>query len=484
MKKNNISPAATPTPERNDVSRRKFLKTAGAVSVAVGAALSGCRPAQNEESILSSEGTSSASLTGAPNKELMEYRTNPNSKDRVSLLGYGCMRLPALRNPPKEGNHLDQEQANRLIDHALAHGVNFFDCSPAYLKGYCEETVGKALSRHPRSSYYVSTKLSNFSQSTWTREATLGMYEESFKKLQVDYIDYLLLHGLGRGGLDNYRKRYVDNGVMETLIADRKRGRIRNLGFSFHGSQEAFDELMSLHDEVHWDFVLIQMNYVDWRHAQEQNKRNSNAEYLYSELEKRGIPVLIMEPLLGGRLAKLPTHIVNRLKQRRPEDSVASWAFRFCGSHPGVLTVLSGMSYMEHLEDNLRTYSPLVPLSEDDLAYLEDTAKLILKYPTIPCNDCQYCMPCPYGVDIPSILLHYNKCVNEGNVPKELGTEEYKQSRRAYLVSYDRSVEKLRQADRCIGCNACIPMCPQNIKIPNQLHRIADFVEKLKQEKL
>lgn len=163
---------------------------------------------------------------------------------------------------------------------------------------------------------------------------------------------------------------------------------------------------------------------------------------------------------------------------------MASWAFRFAGSFPGVLTVLSGMSYMEHLQDNLRTYSPLDELTDADREFLEETAQLMLRYPTIPCNDCKYCMPCPYGLDIPAILLHYNKCVNEGNVAASSQDENYRKARRAFLVGYDRSVPRLRQASRCIGCNQCVPHCPQNIKIPHELHRIDRYVEHLKQENL
>ena len=242
-----------------------------------------------------------------------------------------------------------------------------------------------------------------------------------------------------------------------------------------------FDYLLSKHDEYQWDFVQIQMNYVDWKHASD---RNVNAEYLYGELEKRGIPAVIMEPLLGGRLSRLNDHLVERLKERRPTESTASWAFRYAGSWPGVLTVLSGMTYMEHLQDNLRTFSPLDELTDADREFLEETAQALLRYPTIPCNDCKYCMPCPYGIDIPAILIHYNKCVNEGNVPESSQDENYRKARRAFLVGYDRSVPKLRQADHCTGCNQCSPHCPQTIDIPKELHRIDKFVEQLKQETL
>ena len=224
--------------------------------------------------------------------------------------------------------------------------------------------------------------------------------------------------------------------------------------------------------------------YVDWKHAKEVNIRNTDAEYLYGELQKRNIPAIIMEPLLGGRLSNVHDHIAAKLKQRSPESSVASWAFRFAGTFPGVLTVLSGMTYMEHLQDNLRTYSPLEPLTDNDLAFLEETAVQMLRYPTIPCNDCKYCMPCPYGLDIPEILLHYNRCINAGNIPESQQDENYAKARRAFLVGYDRSVPRLRQANHCVGCNQCNPHCPQNIDIPKELLRIDKYTEQLKQNLL
>ena len=301
--------------------------------------------------------------------------------------------------------------------------------------------------------------------------------------MQTDHIDYMLLHGIGMGddGMDTFNKRYIDNGVLDFLMQEREAGRIKNLGFSYHGDVKVFDYLLSQHDKYKWDFVQIQLNYVDWKHAKEVNSRNTNAEYLYGELEKRGIPAVIMEPLLGGRLSNVPEHVMTRLKEREPERSVASWAFRYAGTFPGVLTVLSGMTYKEHLLDNLSTYCPLKPLDDQELAFLYDTADLMMQYPTVPCNDCKYCMPCPYGLDIPAILLHYNQCITEGNVPVSSHSENYREARRAFLVGYDRSVPKLRQASHCIGCNQCSPHCPQSIDIPRELHRIDHYVESLKQ---
>jgi uncharacterized protein len=332
------------------------------------------------------------------------------------------------------------------------------------------------LSRHPRDKYYIATKMSNFNNSSV--ENSLAMYKQSFISLKTDYIDYYLLHMIGFGGIKKFRARYVDNGLLDFLLKERAAGRIRKLGFSFHGEVEAYDYALSMHDKIHWDFVQIQLNYVDWKHA---SGANINAEYLYGELAKRSIPVIIMEPLLGGRLSKVPQKVVAHLKQRSPEKSVASWAFRFAGSHDQVMTVLTGMVLLDHLQDNIRTYSPLVALNDDEKNFLDGTAQMILQYPIIPCNDCNYCMPCPYGIDIPSVLTHYNKCVNEDILPKKKDDENYNKARRAFLVGYDNSVPKLRQASHCTGCKKCGPHCPQKIKISEEMKRIDEFVEKLKQ---
>ena len=451
-----------------NINRRNFLKVVGGTALASAAVLPGCKNWQE---------AAHTATTEVPTDQ-MTYRTNPKTQDRVSLLGYGMMRLPSIPSPDGTSSTIDQEAVNELVDYAIAHGVNYFDTSPVYMQGGSEKATGIALKRYPRDKYFVATKLSNFSN--YTRENSITMYRKSFENLQVDTIDYYLLHSIGNGGIETFRARYIENGMLDYLVEERKAGRIRNLGFSFHGTQAVFDEVLAMHETVHWDFVQIQLNYVDWRHA---SGNNVNAEYLYAELEKRHIPAIIMEPLLGGRLSNVPDHIAATLKQQAPESSVASWAFRFAGSHADVLTVLSGMTYMEHLQDNLRTYSPLDTLTEADLEFLEETAQLMLRYPTIPCNDCKYCMPCPYGLDIPAILLHYNKCINEGNVPASSQDENYRKARRAFLIGYDRSVPKLRQANHCIGCGQCVSHCPQSINIPKELHRIDRFVEELKQGK-
>lgn len=408
----------------------------------------------------------------------MTFRTNPLTGDKVSLLGYGMMRLPTKVDNSDE---FDQDMINKQVDYAIEHGLNYFDTSPVYCQGKSERCTGIALSRHKRSEYFVATKLSNFNRDFWSREKSIEMYHNSLKELQVDYIDYYLLHAVG-GSMEEFNGRYVDNGIMEFLMAERQAGRIRNLGFSFHGRKSIFDEVLSRHEQYHWDFCQIELNYLDWDFANEINSGNVDASYLYDELQKRNIPAVIMEPLLGGRLVNLPQYLMMELKQKAPSRSVASWAFRYAGTPKGVLTVLSGMTYMEHLKDNLLSYSPLQPLTEKEMNYLHgEIARKIVGLENIPCNDCKYCMPCPYGIDIPAVFVHYNKCKNEGSLPMGSGDPEYRKQRRQYLISLDRAVPRDRQPDHCIQCGQCEPHCPQGIKIPRDLAKIDQMIEEMKQ---
>ena len=402
----------------------------------------------------------------------MPLRTNPNSGDKVSLLGYGCMRWQMIAGP--DGRQIvDQESVNELVDHALANGLIHFDTTPVYLQGQSEAAAGIALSRHPRNSYFLATKLSNQSGDP-SFERSVQMYRDSFKNLQTDYIDYYLIHIVRDG--DDWRRRAVDNGMMEFLMHEREAGRIRNLGLSVHPSRSGFDDVMTYHDRYHFDFCQIQMNYVDWY--------DGDAEYLYNELDKREIPVVIMEPLLGGRLSSVPKVVADQFKEREPDASVASWAFRFCGSKPRVLTALSGMTYMEHLQDNLKTFLHFKPLTDEEMDFLKEAAGLIRNYPLVDCTKCQYCMPCPYGIDIPSIFSHYNSCVNDGYIAQSKDQKDFKKLKKIYLTTYDKAIEAVRQADHCISCNECTPHCPQHIRIPQELRRIDRYVESLKQETL
>lgn len=461
--------------KNNNISRRNFLKVLSAGSLTTGALVAGCKP----NNTVSTEG----GALGEIPTDKMTYRQNPHTGDRVSLLGYGCMRWPLHSNDQGE-EEVDQTAVNELVDYAIEHGVNYFDTAPVYVRGWSEAATGIALSRHPRDKYLIATKMSNhrmadlgLSNEEYYRRS-VEMYHKSFKDLQVDYLDYYLLHSIGGGdGIPLFEKRFIDNGVLDFMIKEREAGRIRNLGFSFHGDVKVFDHALNL--GIKWDFCQIQLNYQDWQHA---TGRNVNAEYLYGELVKRNIPAIIMEPLLGGRLARIPSQALKLMQQTRPQDTAAQWAFRYAGTPEHVLSVLSGMVYMEHLQENVRTYSPLQPLNQQEYELLEQVTDIMLSAEFIQCTECQYCMPCPYGLNIPGIFAHYNRIVNSGQKLESSNDENYRKARRAFLVGYDRSVPKLRQANHCIGCDICKQHCPQAIEIPVEMRKIDNYTELLKQK--
>lgn len=383
---------------------------------------------------------------------------------RISLLGYGAMRLPV------KGGEIDQEQLNRQVKLMLDGGINYFDTSPAYCRGRSEASLGKALkaSGYARKDYVIATKLSNFASSQFPLEKCKEMFENSLKALQTDYVDNYLLHSIGNNGFQTFSKRYLENGALDWCVRLREEGRIKNLGFSYHGDPKTFEWCMENHEKYKWDFCLIQMNYVDWRHAKEINKANLNAEYLYGELTKRKIPVAIMEPLLGGRLARYNYAIANELSLVDPDSSLAKWAFRFCGSFPNVMTVLSGMSSIEHMEENIATFSPLKPCTKRELAALERAAEAMLKLNTIPCTDCKYCMPCPYGLDIPQLFRFRN----------DILSAKVKPSDAEVLKLYRQMIpEALRRAEHCTGCGICSSHCPQRINIPKEIAIVDEWID-------
>ncbi|MCQ2282606.1 MAG: aldo/keto reductase [Bacteroidales bacterium] len=465
------------------MNRREFLKSLGAGTLATAAVAAGCDNPNKTQA----EGFA----LGEVPTDQMTYRTGTHG-EQVSVLGYGQMRLPTVEEGNRDSD-LDQDRINELTDYALSHGVNLFDTAPRYCKARSEAAIGIALSRHNRNEYFISTKLSNMSPDTLSFEGSKAMFEESLRRLQTDYVDFYMLHcvGLPCKGVDGetmdpmtaFKVRFEENGMLDWLMEQRKLGRIRNLGFSYHGDVKVFDYALSLHGKVHWDHVLIQHNYINWQHAgdlaEDGDSGDANSEYLYTQLAERNIPVFVMEPLLGGQLANLPQFAVDELKRRAPNQSLASWAFRFAANQPRILTVLSGMTYMEHLQDNIRTLSPHKPLSEEELKMLADIANRYAGMSLVPCTGCQYCMPCPYGLDIPGIFAHYNKMLNEGNAIKDLAddasSEErraYRKARRAYLKNYNKAVDPDRQAEHCIACGRCLSECPQQINIPRQMAMI------------
>ncbi len=456
---------------KKDITRREFLKAAGTGALVAGVAgaagLAGCKGRRGSQ-----EGFSGAEgAAGEVPTDKMTYRVSNRSGDKVSLLGYGCMRWPLL----PDNSAIDQEKVNELVDYAIEHGVNYFDTAPVYIRGWSETATGIALARHPRESFYIATKASGPFGPAFSFEDGVEMYRNSLKNLQVEYLDYYLLHNLGRS-VENFHQRFIDNGLLDFFLAEKAAGRIRNLGWSFHGSKEVFDYVLG-YEGVEWDFCQIQLNYQDWKYP---IGAAVNAEYLYEELVKKGVPAVIMEPLLGGRLARVPAQALEMMKAMRPNDSAAQWAFRFAGTPPGVLNVLSGMVYMEHLQENIRTFAPLEPVTEEENKVLETTRDILADANYIQCTTCQYCMPCPYGLDIPGVFAHYNKCVSDGELLESSTDPEYKEARRAFLIGYDRSVPRLRQAHHCIECEQCKPKCPQGINIPAEMRRVDEYAEKLR----
>lgn len=443
------------------MDRRDFLKKAGMSAAIMG--FTAC----------TSKGVGTSEDNSTPDTEGLKGKMAENYPG-IGILGYGCMRWPETAD--KDGNtHIDQEEVNRLVDFALEHGVNYYDTSPVYLQGDSERATSIALNRHPRDKWILATKLSNFSDSSY--DNSVRMYRRSLEIFNTDYIDFYLLHSISGG--DNFEKRFGSTGIMDFLLKEREAGHIRKLGFSFHGHREGFDELVALHDKYHWDFVQIQMNYVDWNNA---SGRNTNASYMYEVLDKLEIPIIVMEPLLGGRLANIPASIAAELKSREPGKSTASWAFRFCASHPRVMCILSGMTYMEHLQDNLENLLDFKPLTENEMEFLDMLGKKINDFPLVKCTGCQYCMPCPYGIDIPGIFRFYNDQINADSYVSSKEQRNYARTRRRYLLEYNKAIPSVRQADHCINCGKCVSHCPQKIKIPAELRRIDEYVESLKQE--
>ena len=401
---------------------------------------------------------------------------------KVSVLGYGAMRLPTVDGGHANGwarsgysdSQIDQKLLDRQIRYLLEHGVNYFDTSPAYCRGESERRLGDALvnSGFARKDYIVATKLSNFAPQQYPLDACRRMFEDSLKFLRTDYIDNYLLHSVGNDGFATFSRRYLENGALDWCARLREEKRIRNLGFSFHGDPKAFEWCIAHHGDYRWDFCQIQMNYVDWRHAKEVNPRNLDGKYLYETLAERKIPVVIMEPLLGGTLARYNEALARHLVPLDPEASLAKWALRFCASYPNVMTILSGMTRTEHIEENVATFEDFRPCTEEEFAALERAALEYLKCGNVPCTACSYCMPCPYGLDIPSLFRFRNDVLMKGG-----------RDAKSVLAEYAKAVpEELRRADHCTGCGICRPHCPQQINIPGEMAMIDGQIDLLKNE--
>lgn len=445
------------------ITRREALKTmaaAGTGLAVAGTILESCRPGRTDSKDSSPKGP-------APEGSKVTSRVWPKLGDTVSLLGLGCMRFP------RSGGRIDQEQVNAMVDYALAHGVNYYDTAPAY--GDSEVATGIALKRHERSTYYIATKLSN-QRGAHTYEDGVAMFERSLTNLQTDYVDYLLLHSLGNP--ESLKSRFLDNGLLNYLIEQKAKGRIRHLGFSYHGSN---DNLIKILDGNYydWDFVQIQMNYLDWKSM--NGSKDTDAETLYKALEQRGIPATIMEPVRGGALANVSDAMKGKLSELHPDLSPAGVALSFVATYPNVLNTLSGMSNMEQLVENVATFTDFKPFTDKEIEAVLRLADTYNSNKHIPCTTCRYCMPCPSNVDIPGNFTVYNTTSDELNLPDPDGPhdKEYKQRRRILLNRYNKDLVKGTSADFCTQCKVCVSKCPQHINIPSQMVMIRDLIKSI-----
>jgi predicted aldo/keto reductase-like oxidoreductase len=447
------------------MTRREALK--GLFYTGMGLAVSGpllqaCRPG-------APEAPAGIPWTEAPEGSRIDTRTWSKLGETVGMLGLGCMRFP------ERDGHLDQDAVNEMIDYAIAHGINYFDSAPLY--GESEEVTGRALCRHPRESYFIATKMSHMGGRNFSLEDGRRMFENSLKRLRVDYIDFYLLHSVPT--VAEFRKRYIENGLFDYLLGQRAEGRIRHLGFSYHGTNADLPQMLDLYD---WDFVQIQVNYVDWKDMPvdwDPGQGETSSESLYNCLADRGIPVVAMEPVKGGSLANVSDALAAVMRERHPELTPAANALTFVGTLPGMMVTLSGMSTMEQLKENVALFTGFKAFDDKDMAFMQTVADLYASNVHIPCTACAYCMPCPSGVNIPGNFRVFNSASDALSIPDpDHKDKAFAAKRKAFLKLY-KGLEKGTAADACTTCNACLPKCPQHIRIPDQLKRISDLVSSL-----
>ncbi len=368
---------------------------------------------------------------------------------RLSALGFGAMRLPVLDG---DDGRIDEEAALRMVDTAMKNGINYYDTAWGYHDENSELVLGKALARYPRESFHVATKFPGYDPSNWGKAEEI--FERQLEKLGVSYFDFYLFHNVCEMNIDAYLddEKY---GIFSYLMEQKKNGRIRHLGFSCHGDLPVLTRFLDAYGD-HMEFCQLQLNYLDWTF---QNGREK-----VEILNKRNIPVWVMEPLRGGKLAKLAPEYEARLKALRPDEEIPAWAFRFLTSIPSVTMILSGMSNEEQLEKNLATFSEDKKLSDAEMKELMDVADKMLSVGTVPCTACHYCVShCPQGLDIPNLISLYNEHVYTGGgfiAPMALA-----------------ALPEEKQPQSCLGCRSCEVVCPQQIKISEVL---ADFSEKLR----
>ena len=411
------------------MNRREFLKSA--LSLAAFASVARLSRA-DEAPAAAPAGDATPKVTRRP------FR---NTDVTVPLLGFGLMRLPG-RN-----GHLDYETIEKMFDRALAAGVNYFDTAYVYIGGASERCVGDLLSKRPRDSYFLATKMPV--RQVHSEADTERIFNEQLERTKAGYFDFYLFHNIGWGGWEHSKKMKI----VDFLERKKSEGVIKRLGFSCHDSPQNLKRII---DDYSWDFCQIQLNVQDWE--------SGPAKAMYDILSEANVPAVIMEPLRGGALASYGEEGDRILRNVAPDASPASWSFRFVGSLPNVLVALSGMNRMDHLEENIRTFSPLNPLTEAEQRVLRTAFAASQKKLSIPCTGCRYCVPCPVGVQIPDVFAAANAFHRSGDAD-------------AFRKAVAALAESGGAASNCVACGACLPKCPQRIAIPDEMKKIATLVK-------
>ncbi|HIR76961.1 MAG TPA: aldo/keto reductase [Candidatus Choladousia intestinipullorum] len=367
---------------------------------------------------------------------------------KLSMLGMGTMRLPVVDG---DDTKIDEAAAAEMVAYAMEHGINYYDTAWGYHSGNSELVMGKILSGYPREKFYLATKFPGYDLSNMDKVEEI--FEKQLEKCRVDYFDFYLFHNVCEMNIDAYlNEKY---GIYDYLVKQKENGRIRHLGFSAHGSYDVMKRFLDAYGEK-MEFCQIQLNYLDWTFQ--------DAKAKVELLKEHGIPVWVMEPLRGGRLASLPAEHEETLKALRPDENIPAWAFRFLQSIPGVTMILSGMSNYDQMKDNIHTFETDRPLDTKEMDALLAIADKMLSKRTLPCTACHYCTPhCPQELDIPSLLALYNEHIfTEGGFLAPMALSALPEEKRPTA---------------CIGCRSCEAVCPQQIKISEAM---ADFAEKLK----
>ena len=379
---------------------------------------------------------------------------------KVSALGMGNMRLPKIEG---ENEKIDRERAQEIIDYAMSHGINYYDTAYRYHGGESELFIGEALKKYPRESFCLASKFPGHMMvkkengvvgftaglTGWPDSTVPGVFEEQLRKCQVDYFDFYLLHNMNENSLPMYDDPELD--IIGYLQKQKAAGRIRHLGFSSHAqSARTIDDFLTKHEGV-FEFVQIQLNYLDWKLQDAKSK--------YEVIAKHGHKVVVMEGIRGGRLANLPDEEMKKLRAVRPEDSAARWALRWLQTLPEVSVVLSGMSSYEQIVENVETFEEPNPVSDEEKALLSEVADSMLSW--VPCTACRYCTEgCPMELEIPKIIAVYNAVKNG------------ERGRKYDLDAVDPSLDPRR----CVGCGSCAAICPQNIAIPDIMTEFAEML--------